>query len=169
MTDSNDLEHVFRDPLYVGGIGIDLADCLLHKLFIQNEDSNSQTAQFISRVLAKFLIIRREVIFKTDSEFLILYEMVVAFIENPPEELPVLLKFEFEHLASIFQGLANGKQNFEEQPDYDVILDLNLQSIARELIKEIVCPSCRDSFYKVREQRTPNGLMRCPRCNQLIH
>ena len=169
MTDSNDLEHVFRDPPLVGGIGVDLADCLLHKLFIQNEDSNSQTAQFISRVLAEFLIIRKEAIFKTDSEFLILYEMVMAFIENPPEELPVSLKFDFEHLASIFQGLANGKQDFEEQPDYDVILDLNLQSIARELIQEIVCLSCGDSFYKVREQRTPNGLMRCPKCNQLTH
>jgi hypothetical protein len=169
MTDSNDLEHVFRDPPLVGGIGVDLADCLLHKLFIQNEDSNSQTAHFISRVLAEFLIIRREAIFKTDSEFLILYEMVMAFIENPPEELPVSLKFDFEHLALIFQGLANGKQDFKEQPDYDVIMDLNLQSISRELIQEIVCPSCRESFYKVRALVIPNGLMRCPQCNQLIH
>ena len=169
MTDSNDLKHVFRDPPLVGGIGIDLADCLLHKLYIQNDDSNSQTAQFISRVLAEFLIIRRELIFKTDSEFLKLYELVMAFIENPPEELPVSLKFDFEHLASIFQGLANGKQDFEEQPDYDVIMDLNLQYIARELIQEIVCLSCRESFYKVRALVTQNGLMRCPQCNQLIH
>jgi predicted Zn finger-like uncharacterized protein len=169
MSDSNDLEYVFRDPPLAGGIGVDLADCLLHKLYIQNQDSNNQTAQFISRVLAEFLIIRREAIFKTDSEFLILYEMVMAFIADSPENLTVGLKFDFENLASIFQGLAYEKQHFEEQPDYEVIMDLNLQYIARELIQEIVCPSCRESFYKVRALITPNGLIRCPKCNQLTH
>ena len=93
----------------------------------------------------------------------------MAFIADPPENLPVALKFDFESLASIFQGLAYGKQYFEEQPDYEVIIDLNLQYIARELIQEIVCPSCRESFYKVRALVTPNGLIRCPKCNQLTH
>ena len=158
-----------EDAPSVGGSGIDFAYCLLHKLYAQHEESKNRTSQFIGRILAEFLIVYSEEICNTNSEFLFLYEMVSEFNNHPPEDLPNTLKSDFQQLALIFQDLANGEKVFRGEPDWESIGDLNIHYIAEVLLREINCPGCHDFFHKVRTVEEKNELIRCPKCNQLIH
>ena len=157
------------DPPPYEGEGFDLARILLSQLLVQYENSDDITAKFIRKILAELLILREEVIFKTNGEFLVLYQMVRDFLQEPPEVLPLTVANDLETVALLCEDMANDKYVNRGEVDFEMVWPTSLSRRVAYLAQKIKCPACGESFYPVRAVEESDGLFRCPKCNQLTH
>ena len=157
------------DPPPYEGKGFDLARILLSQLLLQYEDSDDITAKFIRKILAELLILREEVIFKTNGEFLVLYRMVREFLQQPPEDLPLTVSNILETVALLCEDMANDRYVNRGEVDFEMVWPTSLSRRVAYLSQKIKCPACGESFYPVRAVEESDRLFRCPKCNQLTH
>ena len=157
------------DPPPYEGKGFDLARILLSQLLLQYEDSDDITAKFIRKILAELLILREEVIFKTNGEFLVLYQMVREFLQQSPEDLPLTVSNVLETVALLCEDMDNDRYVKSGEVDFEMVLPTSLSRKVAYLSQKIKCPACEESFYPVRAVEESDGLFRCPKCNQLTH
>ena len=157
------------DPPPYEGKGFDLARILLSQLLLQYEDSDDITAKFIRKILAELLILREEVIFKTNGEFLVLYQMVREFLQQSPEDLPLTVANDLETVALLCEDMANDRYVNRGEIDFEMVWPTSLSHKVAYLSQKIKCPACEESFYPVRAVEESDGLFRCPKCNQLTH
>jgi hypothetical protein len=157
------------DPPPYEGKGFDLARILLSQLLLQYEDSDDITAKFIRKILAELLILREEVIFKTNGEFLVLYQMVREFLQQSPEDLPLTVSNVLETVALLCEDMANDRYVNRGEVDFEMVWPTSLSRKVAYLSQKIKCPACREFFYPVRVVEESDGLFRCPKCNQLTH
>lgn len=97
------------DPPPYEGKGFDLARILLSQLLVQYEGTENQTAKFIRKILAELLILREEVIFKTNGEFLLLHQTVREFLQKSPEDTPLTVSNDLETVALLCEDMANDR------------------------------------------------------------
>lgn len=159
----------YVDPPPYEGKGFDLARILLSQLLVKYEDSNDITAKFIRKILAELLILREEVIFKTNGEFLVLYQMVRGFLNQPPDDLPLSVSNDLETVALLCEDMANDRYMNRGEVDFEMVWPTSLSRRVAYLSKKIKCPSCADLFYPARAVEVSAGFFRCPKCNQLTH
>ncbi len=157
------------DPPPYEGKGFDLARILLSQLLLQYEDSDDITAKFIRKILAELLILREEVIFKTNGEFLVLYQIIRSFLQKPPEDLPLTISNDLETVALLCEDMANDRYVNRGKIDFEMVWPTSLSRKVAYLSQKIKCPACEESFYPVRAVEESDGLFRCPKCNQLLH
>ncbi len=157
------------DPPPYEGKGFDLARILLSQLLLQYEDSDDITAKFIRKILAELLILREEVIFKTNGEFLVLYQIIRSFLQQPPEDLPLTISNDLETVALLCEDMAHDRYVNRGEVDFEMVWPTSLSRKVAYLSKKIKCPSCSEFFYPVRAVEESDGLFRCPKCNELTH
>jgi hypothetical protein len=157
------------DPPPYEGEGFDLARILLSQILVQYENSDNITAKFIRNILAELLILREEVIFKTNGEFLVLYQMVRDFLQEPPEDLPLTIANDLETVALLCEDMANDRYVNRGEVDFEMVWPTSLSRRVAYLSKKIKCPGCAELFYPVRAIEISDGFFRCPKCNQLTH
>jgi hypothetical protein len=157
------------DPPPYEGKGFDLARILLSQLLLQYEDSDDITAKFIRKILAELLILREEVIFKTNGEFLVLHQIIRSFLQKPPEDLPLTISNDLETVALLCEDMANDRYVNRGEIDFEMVWPTSLSHKVAYLSQKIKCPACEESFYPVRAVEESDGLFRCPKCNQLTH
>ena len=157
------------DPPPYEGKGFDLARILLSQFLLQYEDSDDITAKFIRKILAELLILREEVIFKTNGEFLVLYQMVREFLQQSPEDLPLTVSNVLETVALLCEDMANDRYVNRGEVDFEMVWPTSLSRKVAYLSQKIKCPACEESFYPVRAVEESDGLFRCSKCNQLTH
>ncbi len=157
------------DPPPFEGKGFDLARILLSQFLLQYEDSDDITAKFIRKILAELLILREEVIFKTNGEFLVLYQMVREFLQQSPEDLPLTVSNVLETVALLCEDMANDRYVNRGEVDFEMVWPTSLSRKVAYLSQKIKCRACEESFYPVRAVEESDGLFRCPKCNQLTH
>ena len=151
------------------GEGFDLARILLSQLLVQYENSDDITAKFIRKILAELLILRVEVIFKTNSEFLVPYQMIRSFLQQPPEDLPLKVSNDLDTVALLCEDMANDRYVNRGEVDFEMEWPTKLSRKVAYLTLKTICPACKDIFYPVRAVEESDGLFRCPKCNQLTH
>ena len=151
------------------GKGFDLARILLSQLLVQYENSDDINAKFIRKTLAELLILREEVIFKTNGEFLVLFQMVRGFLQQPPEDLPLTVSNVLETVALLCEDMAKDRYVNRGEVDFEMVWPTSLSRKVAYLSQKIKCPSCSEFFYPVRAVEESDGLFRCPKCNQLTH
>lgn len=155
------------DPPPYEGKGFDLARILLSQLLVQYEGTENQTAKFIRKILAELLILREEVIFKTNGEFLVLYQTVREFLQKSPEDLPLTVANDLKTVALLCEDMANDRYVNRGEVDFEMVWPTSLSRRVAYLSQKIKCPSCSEFFYPVRAVEESDGLFRCPKCNQL--
>lgn len=151
------------------GEGFDLARILLSQLLVKYEGTENKTAKFIRKILAELLILREEVIFKTNGEFLVLHQMVRHFLLQPPEDLPLTVSNDLETVALLCEDMANDRYVNRGEVDFEMVWPTSLSRRVAYLSKKIKCPGCAELFYPVRAIEISDGFFRCPKCNQLTH
>lgn len=159
----------YVDPPPYEGEGFDLARILLSQLLVQYEDSGDITAKFIRKILAELLILREEVIFKTNGEFLVLNQMVREFLLQPPEELPASVSNDLETVALLCEDMANYRYVNRGEVDFEMVWPTSLSRRVAYLTQKTKCPGCAELFYPARAVEVSAGFFRCPKCNQLTH
>jgi hypothetical protein len=166
---NNSILTALVDPPPYEGKSFDLARILLSQLLVQYEESEDTTAKFIRTTLAELLILREEVIFKTNGEFLVLYQMVREFLLQPPEDLPAAVSNDLDTVALLCEDMANDRYIDRGEVDFDMVWPTVLSLRLAYLSQKIKCPACSEIFYPVRAVEESAGLFRCPKCNQLTH
>ena len=161
------IRHV--DPPPYEGEGFDLARILLSQLLVKYEGAENRTAIFIRKILAELLILREEVIFKTNGEFLVLYQMVRDFLQQPPEDLPSTVSNDLETVALLCEDMANDRYVNRGEVDFEMVWPTKLSRRVAYLTQKMKCPGCAELFYPARAVEVSAGFFRCPKCNQLTH
>jgi hypothetical protein len=166
-----DTEHVISNFPYPPSddVSFDLAQGLLCNLLVQYENTESKNAKSIMKVFAELLILKQDYIFKSKSDFLVLYQIVRDLIEKPPEELPLNVTVDLETVALLLDDMAIGRVVSRGEVDREAVWSTKLSDIAERLAQKTNCPACGETFYPARAVEESNGLFRCPNCNQLTH
>jgi hypothetical protein len=162
------LKAVVDLPPYEGE-GFDLARILLSQLLVKYEGTENKTAKFIRKILAELLILREEVIYKTNGEFLVLHQMVREFLQQAPEDLPLSVSNDLETVALLCEDMANDRYVNRGEVDFDMLWPTKLSRRVAYLSHKIKCPGCAELFYPARAVEVNAGFFRCPKCNQLTH
>lgn len=151
------------------GKSFDLARILLSQLLVLYEDSDDITAKFIRKILSELLILREEVIFKTNGEFLVLNQMVRDFLQQPPADLPPTVSNDLETVALLCEDMANDRYVNRGEVDFEMVWPTKLSRRVAYLTQKMKCPGCAELFYPARAVEVSAGFFRCPKCNQLTH
>lgn len=159
----------YVDPPPYEGKSFDLARILLSQLLVLYENSEDITAKFIRKILAELLILRDEVIFKTNGEFLVLNKKIRDFLQHPPADLPPTVSNDLETVALLCEDMANDRYVNRGEVDFEMVWPTSLSRRVAYLSKKIKCPGCAELFYPVRAIEISDGFFRCPKCNQLTH
>ena len=168
MTDPNDLEHVFRDPPFFESEQLDLIGGLLHELYCEFDGIDNKLTTFIVRLCAETLVVQRGP-FVFNDQFVELKNITEHFLNNSNSELKPEHQKVLQTVALFFEDIALERVVDRGVKASDQFRSAYVHQLVREMADEIKCPSCEKQFPKIRAIEITAGLIRCPKCNQLIH
>lgn len=167
MTDSNHLEHIYRDPPFFKSEQLDLIDGLLHELYCEFDGKDGKLTTFIVRLGAEVLVVQRGP-FVFNDQFIELKKITEHFVNDHENEMSNECKKILQKVALFFEDIALERLVDRGVNPSDQFRSPYVFQLVREMADEIKCPSCKKQFSKIRAIEITENCFRCPKCYQLI-
>ena len=168
MTDSDNLLDTFPYPPFFESEQLDLIGGLLHELYCEFDGIDNKLTTFIVRLCAETMVVQRGP-FVLNDQFIELKNITEHFLNYSQSDLTPEHKKVLQTVALLFDDIANERVVDRRVYVADKFNSSSLDELAREMANAVRCPSCTVKFPKIRAIEITEGLIRCPKCNQLIH